>query len=569
MTTMDEDRDHLHTMGYAQELHRSMSHFSNFAISFSIISILAGGMTSFWLGMATSGPRVIVIGWVVVGFFALLVGMAMGEICSSYPTAGGLYYWSAKLARRNPARWSWFTGYFNLLGQIGTVTGRFEVQGATIMKAATSLENANYKIDTTLQARHAELSRTLDRLSGKADEFGQFVQGYSTSIEGSIGEAERKARLLTEDLRRDTQAHSRAALEEIERLKISADSETQRALEDLRGRFSTVSSEVTHHLGSLSSQFDATSEEVRQRAAQAAAELENEQMRLRAQIEQLPRTTQSSAEAMRRALQDQLRAIEHLTNLTHREAAHRDVTPPVPLPATDVPMSAAPPSSAQAPAVPGHSVRPPERSERARSLSSLTTGLAQELAARQMPQATPAQVSHRPTSSPVPAPSQLPPPSHASPAAAQSGGRESWSLGDLLARASVDEDHGHAPPPGAGQHSAASGQQASAFNVAQLSRALDGATASAIWSKLRTGQRGVMVRSIYSTEGRDTFDEVGRRFASDPGFHATVNRYLADFERILRETEQQDPTGRSAQAYANSETGRVYLFLAHASGRLS
>ncbi|MGZ4770124.1 MAG: amino acid permease [Ilumatobacteraceae bacterium] len=121
MTTMDEDRDHLHEMGYAQELHRGLSHFSNFAISFSIISILAGGMTSFWLGMVTSGPRVITIGWVVVGFFALLVGMAMGEICSAYPTAGGLYYWSAKLARKNAARWSWFTGYFNLLGQIGVI----------------------------------------------------------------------------------------------------------------------------------------------------------------------------------------------------------------------------------------------------------------------------------------------------------------------------------------------------------------------------------------------------------------------------------------------------------------
>jgi amino acid transporter len=121
MSTGDEDRDHLHSMGYAQELHRGMSTFSNFAISFSIISILAGGMTSFWLGMVTSGPRVIVLGWVVVGFFALLVGMAMAEICSSYPTAGGLYYWSAKLARKNAARWSWFTGYFNLLGQIGVI----------------------------------------------------------------------------------------------------------------------------------------------------------------------------------------------------------------------------------------------------------------------------------------------------------------------------------------------------------------------------------------------------------------------------------------------------------------
>ena len=119
--TVDEDRDHLHSMGYAQELHRGMSTFSNFAISFSIISILAGGMTSFWLGMVTSGPRVITLGWIIVGSMALLVGMAMGEICSAYPTAGGLYYWSAKLAKKNQARWSWFTGYFNLIGQIGVI----------------------------------------------------------------------------------------------------------------------------------------------------------------------------------------------------------------------------------------------------------------------------------------------------------------------------------------------------------------------------------------------------------------------------------------------------------------
>jgi amino acid transporter len=121
VSNIDADRADLHALGYAQELKRGLGWFSNFAISFSIISILAGGMTSYWLGMVTGGPRVITIGWIVVGFFALLVGMAMGEICSAYPTAGGLYFWSAKLARRNNARWSWFTGWFNLLGQIGVI----------------------------------------------------------------------------------------------------------------------------------------------------------------------------------------------------------------------------------------------------------------------------------------------------------------------------------------------------------------------------------------------------------------------------------------------------------------
>ncbi len=121
MSNIDADREQLNSLGYAQELNRGMGTFSNFAISFSIISILAGALTSFSLGMFAGGPRIIILGWIIVGIGALAVGASMGEICSAYPTAGGLYYWSAKLARRNNARWAWFTGWFNLVGQIGVI----------------------------------------------------------------------------------------------------------------------------------------------------------------------------------------------------------------------------------------------------------------------------------------------------------------------------------------------------------------------------------------------------------------------------------------------------------------
>ncbi|MCU1453466.1 MAG: BAT1-like [Acidimicrobiales bacterium] len=117
----DADSRRLNEMGYAQELRRGLGTFSNFAISFSIISILAGAVTSFWLGMNAGGPRVILLGWPIVGFFSLCVGASMAEICSAYPTAGGLYFWSAKLAPKNGPRWSWFCGWFNLVGQIGVI----------------------------------------------------------------------------------------------------------------------------------------------------------------------------------------------------------------------------------------------------------------------------------------------------------------------------------------------------------------------------------------------------------------------------------------------------------------
>ena len=121
--TADEDTARLHQLGYAQELSRSMSGFSNFAVSFTIISILSGCLTLYGFGMNTGGPAMIVWGWPFVGLMTLLVGLAMAEVCSSYPTAGGLYYWSAKLAPRNGAAWAWFTGWFNFLGQVAVTAG--------------------------------------------------------------------------------------------------------------------------------------------------------------------------------------------------------------------------------------------------------------------------------------------------------------------------------------------------------------------------------------------------------------------------------------------------------------
>jgi amino acid permease (GABA permease) len=121
--TRDADVEALHRMGYAQELLRKMGTFSNFAVSFTIISILSGCLTLYQYGMNTGGPIDMNIGWPIVGIFVLMVALAMAEVCSSYPTAGGLYYWAAKLGGNSGPGWSWFTGWFNLLGQVGVTAG--------------------------------------------------------------------------------------------------------------------------------------------------------------------------------------------------------------------------------------------------------------------------------------------------------------------------------------------------------------------------------------------------------------------------------------------------------------
>src|SRR6266516_4885987 len=118
------DKEQLHALGYAQELKRGMGAFSNFAVSFAIISILSGCLTLFGFGMVVGGPASSAYGWPLVGIMVTFVALAMAEVCSSYPTAGGLYYWSAKLApgKSGPA-WSWMTGWFNMLGQFAITAG--------------------------------------------------------------------------------------------------------------------------------------------------------------------------------------------------------------------------------------------------------------------------------------------------------------------------------------------------------------------------------------------------------------------------------------------------------------
>ena len=122
-TDKHEDMKVLHGMGYAQELSRSMSKFSNFAISFSIICILSGGINSFAQAISSVGGAGAGIGWIVGCLLSGMFALAMAQIASAFPTAGGLYHWASILGNRF---WGWLTAWLNLLGLI-TVLGAINI----------------------------------------------------------------------------------------------------------------------------------------------------------------------------------------------------------------------------------------------------------------------------------------------------------------------------------------------------------------------------------------------------------------------------------------------------------
>jgi amino acid transporter len=130
----EEDEAYLRSLGYRQQLFREMGGFSNFAISFSIISVLTGAVLLYGYGLKFAGPIVNSVGWPLVSLFTLAVAASMAEIASAYPTAGGLYFWAYRLGGRG---WAWTTAWLNMIGQV-TITAGINIAAAIYLIGATT-----------------------------------------------------------------------------------------------------------------------------------------------------------------------------------------------------------------------------------------------------------------------------------------------------------------------------------------------------------------------------------------------------------------------------------------------
>jgi hypothetical protein len=491
-----------------------------------------------------------------------------------------------------------------LLDQIHSLTQRFENQGQAILTAAKALDSSNTKIDSILEGRHQSIIGLLHTVSTKAQDLDGVMRSYAGMVEGALVQAETRAKQVGSALARDTAGQAQQALAQIERLREEAQAHTARAVGDLKGSFETVITQIGRQLEQMRGQFDQTSHGMREAARETASDLDSMRQEMQRRMEALPQQTAQATAAIRKALAEQLREIEAITPVLTRAAQQSTGTDPYRQASLPRGQSLPPrgdefrpsgqvvplrgeefrPSSGQAMPLRGDDLRPsssqydlpplprfdargrqtaPSLQEDGGDLGSVASNLAQQLSgASQSDRRGQTGDGFR-----AQAPGQLD--------GRQSGRRESWSLGDLLARASEPDDQ----PPFGGQaprqetnfgsrSPAAANGAGSGLRLDEIARAIDHRTAAEVWQRFRAGERGVFGRHLYSHDGQATFDEIARRYDRDGDFRSTVDRYMADFERLLGEAEQSDPEGRMLQNYLTSETGRVYLLLAHASGHV-
>jgi amino acid transporter len=174
----------LHRLGYAQELARCLGAFSNFALSMSIICILAGGITSFHVGYCGVGGAAVGLGWPLVCLFALAVAATMGQVASAFPTAGGLYHWAAILGGRG---WGWVTAWFNLAGLVTVLAainvGTYEfVRGAFFPDAPTDL-TLQTTVLVVMTASQAAVNHVGIRWTARLTDFsGWWILGVALAL---------------------------------------------------------------------------------------------------------------------------------------------------------------------------------------------------------------------------------------------------------------------------------------------------------------------------------------------------------------------------------------------------
>ncbi len=153
-----QDIEELKKLGYAQQLFREMGGFSNFAISFSIISILTGAILLFGYGLKFAGPVINTVGWPIASLFTLCVAASMAELASAYPTAGGLYFWAFRLGGRG---WAWLTAWLNMIGQITIVAGVNVAAASYIMGAITRIFDLPAETHLPIWSALSDWNRTL------------------------------------------------------------------------------------------------------------------------------------------------------------------------------------------------------------------------------------------------------------------------------------------------------------------------------------------------------------------------------------------------------------------------
>ena len=375
------------------------------------------------------------------------------------------------------------------------------------------------------------------------------------SLEGTLANAERRSSELTNRLR----GGIAASLSDVDRMLSEAGKTSDTAAHQLR---ETLRVAVDEAIG----RFSGATDEIRRSAGDIRKELDLTRSELKRGAFDLPEEAKESAAAMRRAVAEQIKALQDISQLVGRSTQQLEISEPAPRAAGRSTACTRPPG-------PG-----PGSTCSAGSAAGSTAALQQQA---QQPVISAAPLLRGTISPERPVLQQQRPAetvvSRQEPA---SGG---W-ISDLLRGASREDADEAAPARAAAPRPAEAAPAAPRGNDSRnprhvveslnslsvdIARAIDHDASVELWRRYQRGERDVFTRRLYTLKGQQTFDDIKRKYDREPEFRTAVDRYIGDFEKLLTDVARTDRDKSVTQSYLTSDTGKVYTMLAHAAGRFS
>jgi len=421
------------------------------------------------------------------------------------------------------------------LEDLGALSTEFNAHGRALMEAAAVVEQSNRSATTSIADRKTTLESLVTTIDLRTADLDQRLSRFTRLLDESLAAAEERARDIARVVAETAGAGSAAITRQFEAVRVASEEEHRQTIDAMHDIYRTTTEEADSMFKQSAEKFANLVSSMKQMAAEMHKELESTRNELRRGVLEMPQEAAESTAQMRKVIVDQIEALAELNRIVAQHGRGLDVVGQVrpSVQRQDEPLLAA----------------IGNRNEvRMRDAGSASTLPPPDLG-------TPS--SRRTETPPV------------SPATSDQG-RDGW-LSDLLNRADTGgagrETARVRPPQPQPQAQTGGGNPLESLSL-DIGRLMDRNLAADMWDRYQRGESKVFSKRLYTPAGQKAFDEVARKYRGDRAFKQTVDRYIAEFERLLDDVAREDRNPQTLRGHLTSETGLVYTLLAHAAGRL-